>query len=256
MKKAVVFLCFCLSLSSLFSQTTQAPVVKTTINKNMALEFTAGYAVSFGNYSNTDSTNKKSGYAGNGWIAQFTFDWMGNNNFGLAIQYTFQQNQLKTAAKNIIPDGTRYPLGDGAWSNHYLMAGPVFLKSFNNISLDVKLLGGVLLASSSNFNLTEIIDSINYQNVHGIGTGFAYQFSVGLGYTISDHFTLKLNLGILGGWPGLKKQFGSRLIGYEEYIDPVTGIKYEKPIYSAPIEYSIKKVVMTLNPSLGVIFRF
>jgi hypothetical protein len=256
MKKAVVLVCFCMLITGLFSQTTTSTNVKARVNKNMAIEFAAGYSMVLGNYGAFDKNNKKSGYAGNGWLAQFTFDWMGKKNFGLAFQYTFQQNQLQDTARNVIPDGMRFPLGDGAWSNHYLLAGPVFLKSFNKISLDVKLLAGVIFASSSNFNVTEIIDSVNNQNIHGIGTGFAYQFSVGLGYTISDHFTFKFNLGILGGWPGKEKQFDSKLIGYDSYTDPVTGIPYLVPVYSAPVEYSIKKVVTTLNPSLGVIFRF
>jgi len=222
----------------------------------MALEFNAGYSMVLGNYGNTDTLNSKSGFAQGGWLIQLTFDWMGKSNFGLAFQYTFQSNSLNKSISNFHPSGMSFPLGTGSWSNHYLMAGPVFLKSFKKISLDVKVLGGLILASSSTFNVTNPTDSANPQNVHGIGTGFAYQVSAGLGYTISDHFTLKFNLGLLGGWPGKEKQYGSRLIGYEEYTDPVTGIKYEKPVYSAPVDYSIKKIVTTLNPSLGLIFRF
>jgi hypothetical protein len=67
---------------------------------------------------------------------------------------------------------------------------------------------------------------------------------------------IKFNLNYLAGWPGKERQYYSQLIGYNEYIDPITGIKIVEPIYSAPVQYEIKKVVSTLNPMLGLIFRF
>jgi len=256
MKKAALVLLLSMFIPGLFSQTKAPANQKTHVSKNMALEFNAGYSMVLGNYGNSDTTNSKSGFAKGGWMVQFTFDWMGKRNFGLAFQYAFQSNPLNKSVAGYVPSGMNFPLGTGSWSNHYLMAGPVFLKSFNKLSLDVKILGGVILASSSNFNITNPTDSAHPQNVHGFGTGFAYQLSAGIGYAISEHFTLKFNLGISGGWPGKEKQYGAQLTGYVEYIDPVTGIKYFKPVYSAPREYTIKKVVTTLNPSLGLIFRF
>jgi hypothetical protein len=118
----------------------------------------------------------------------------------------------------------------------------------------VKLLAGGVISASPVFNMT---DPVNGQNVKDVGMGLAFQASVGVGYTISPQFTLKFNLGYLAGWPSKSKTYGQQLIGYEEIKDPITGevIGYE-PLYSAPAEYEIKKVISTLNPSLGVVFRF
>jgi hypothetical protein len=79
---------------------------------------------------------------------------------------------------------------------------------------------------------------------------------VGIGYAISPHFAVKFNLNLLGGWPTKNKQYEARFIGYVNYKDPETGIWYPKAIYSAPVTYEIKKVVTTLNPSLGVVYTF
>jgi hypothetical protein len=210
-----------------------------------------------GDYGAVDKSNKKSGYATNGWQFQLTFDWMGTKDFGLAIQYTFQKNPLKDSAEFIVPDGwTNGTLGTGSWSNHYLLAGPVFMKVFGKIHVDAKILGGVIVSSSSNFNTPNPTDSTGLKMDKNLGTGFAYEISAGVGYAFSPQIALKFNLSLMGGWPGKNRQYGSQLTGYEKYTDPVTGISYQRPVYSAPIEYEIKKVVFTLNPSLGLVYRF
>jgi hypothetical protein len=208
-----------------------------------------------GDYGKYDRNYSKSGYASGGWLAQFTFDWMGKRPIGIAVQYTFQHNALQDTAANIIPVGPfKYPLGSGSWSNHYLMAGPVFMKSFNKVHFDVKLLFGGMISSCAVFNMT---DPATGQNSKDVGMGLAFQASAGVGYTFSPHLALKFNIGYLAGWPGKTKSYGQQLLRYDEIKDPNTGevIGYQ-PVYSAPASYEIKKVISTLNPSLGVVFRF
>jgi hypothetical protein len=60
----------------------------------------------------------------------------------------------------------------------------------------------------------------------------------------------------MGAWPVMSRQYGSQYLGMKKYIDPVTGLPEYEPIYSAPIEYEIKKTVTTLSPSLGFVYRF
>ncbi len=83
-----------------------------------------------------------------------------------------------------------------------------------------------------------------------------FKYPLGTG-SWSNHFALKFNIGYLAGWPSKTKTYGQQLLGYDEVIDPDTGIVIGYvPIYSAPAEYAIKKVISTLNPSLGAVFRF
>jgi hypothetical protein len=163
---------------------------------------------------------------------------------------------MGNATTLVFPNGIPDSLGSGAWSNHYLMAGPVFMKTIGRIHIDAKVLGGAIISSSANFNTPNPTDTAGFSSNENIATGFAYQLSAGVGYAFSSHIALKFNLNLMGGWPGASRSYGSQLIGYEEYKDPITGIKYFTPVYSAPVEYEIKKVVTTLNPSLGLVYRF
>lgn len=223
--------------------------------RNLGLEFNAGYSMALGDYGKSDSNYIKSGYAKGGWFMQFTLDWMGKNSIGLAVQYTFQHNALQNVAATVIPDGPfKYPLGTGSWSNHFLMAGPVFMKIFNKVHVDAKLMIGGVVSSSPVFNMT---DPVTKENIKGIGMGLAFQASAGVGYTFSPLLTLKVNIGYLAGWPSKTKTYPQQLLGYNEIKDPITGevIDYQ-PVYSAPAEYEIKKVISAFNPSVGIVFRF
>lgn len=255
MKRFFFILALTFSTASLLAQEEAQVTAAPVATRNLAVEFYAGYSVALGDYNGYDKSNGKSGYASNGWLAQVTFDWMGKRSLGIAVQYTYQRSALLDTAANTIPSGPfKYPLGTGSWSNHFLMAGPVFMHQFNKIHLDVKVMLGGVISASPVFNMT---DPVSGQNVKDVGMGLAFQASAGVGYTISPQFTLKFNLGYLAGWPSKSKTYGQQLIGYEEIKDPITGevIGYE-PLYSAPAEYEIKKVISTLNPSLGVVFRF
>lgn len=255
MKKAVLLFILIACCSAAYPQNTDLKS-KPVVIRNMGLEVAAGYSIALGAYASSDTRNKESGYATNGWLMQVTFDWMGKKDFGLALQYTFQRNSMENAATLVFPNGIPDTEGSGAWSNHYLMAGPVFMKTIGRIHLDAKVLGGAIIVSSVNFNTPNPTDTTGFSSNENIATGFGYQLSAGVGYTISSHFALKFNLNLMGGWPGASRSYGSQLIGYEEFKDPITGIKYFTPVYSAPVEYEIKKVVTTLNPSLGLVYRF
>jgi hypothetical protein len=256
MKKAAFFLILFFSGVVLVAQIT--PEKTTTVkNRHMGLEFSGGYSLVMGNYGAFDKANKKAGYAASGWQGQLTFDWMGKRDFGMALQYTYQKNPLQDSTEFLVPDGwSTGTLGPGSWSNHYLLLGPVYMKQLGKIHLDAKIMGGVVISSSANFTTPDPTDSTGLKNDVNLGTGFAYGISAGVGYAFSSHIAVKFNLSLMGGWPGKSKKYSSQQIGYEKYTDPSTGISYTKPVYSAPVEYEIKKVVFTLNPSIGLVYRF
>lgn len=265
MKKTILFLVgffFCLinfgqNGPGKLSEPANPEKPKVSKDKNLGLEIYGGYSVVMGNYGAMDKANKKAGYATNGWLVQLTFDWMGKKEFGIAIQYTFQKNPLSPATDSLVPDGwPRGTLGPGSWTNHYLMLGPVFMKKFGKIQVNAKILGGFIVSSSANFNTQNPTDSTGMKKDVNLGTGFGYGISAGIGYAVSPHVALQFNVSLMGGWPGKNKQYGSQYVGTEKIYDPSTGTYYYKPIYSAPVEYEIKKVVFTLNPSLGLVYRF
>jgi hypothetical protein len=67
---------------------------------------------------------------------------------------------------------------------------------------------------------------------------------------------VKINFSLMGGWPVKNREYASQWIGTATYIDPVTGVKYYKPIYSSSVEYDINKIVTTFNALIGLVYRF
>ena len=257
MKKASLFFFFFFFFFSAIVVGQNAETPKAAKEHHMGLEFSGGYSMVFGNYKSVDTMNAKSGFATNGWQVQLTFDWMGKKDFGMAIQYTFQKNVLNKCTEVWRPDGwSTGTLGPGSWSNHYLLLGPVFMKRFGKIHVDAKIMGGFMISSSSNFTTQNPYDTTGVKKDINTGTGFAYAISAGLGYAISAHLAVKFNLSLMGGWPGKNRQYASQVVGSERVYVPVSGTYYYKPVYSAPVEYEIKKVVFTLNPTLGLVYRF
>jgi len=226
---------------------------KSNRDRRMAVDVAIGYAIPLGVYSSIDYSEKKAGYASGGLMAQATFDWIGKKRIGIAAQYIYQSNPLQDTAKNVIPHGQSYPLGSGNWSNHYLMLGPSYFQTFGRFLVNARVMGGLIYSFSSNFNTTDPASGANNTNQ---GVGFAMQFMAGAGYFISQGVAIKINVNYLAGWPGREKQYYSQLVGYDEYKDPVTGLPVVTPIYSAPVQYDIKKVVSTFNPMIGLIIRF
>jgi len=255
MKNSLLLLIFLCAFSKLSAQTSETKPEEKK-NHNMALEFSAGYSLPFGNYAAIDSANEKSGYAKSGFQVQIALDWMGKSDFGLAVQYTFQRNPLKDTAAFFIPTDRNAPLGTGSWTNHCLMGGPVFMKTLKKVYLDAKILGGIILSSGTNFNTPDPTDTTGIRYSRNTGTGFVYQISAGVGLKVSANLALKFNLSLLGGWPEAKKQYKPQIIRYEKHIDPITGFTYQEAVYSAPVDYSIKKVISTVNPSIGLVYRF
>ncbi len=238
---------------SVYAQT-PAKEPATAAARNMIVEVSAGYSMAMGTYASSDKQNDKAGCATGGWQVQLAFDWLATKDFGLAIQYTFQRNPIENGFSKVYPNGIPASSGSAAWTNNYLLAGPVFMKQIRRLHLDAKVLGGVIVSSGACFDTPDPTDTAGYNS--NIAAGFGYQFSAGAGYAILPHLVIKFNLGLQGGWPAKSRQYGSKFIGYEEYIDPKTGLPYYEAIYSAPVTYDMEKVVTTLNPSIGLVYRF
>jgi len=218
-----------------------------------SIEFNMNYSMPLGAYAATDKETEKSGYAKNGWVGALTLNWLGKTGFGLGFQYDLQHNGYKDIAATIIPWGTKYALGTSGWFNNYLMAGPVFIKDFSKVELNVKALLGLIVATSTNFNIESPIDA---SNVSITATGFGYAVNVGVGYRISKHWGVNLQMGYLGGTPKATKTYGSEFLGYRYVTNPITGDSIYSPYYSAKTTKEIKRTVSTINAGAGVIYHF
>jgi len=219
----------------------------------LSVEFSLNYSMVMGNYGQTDKSTEKAGYAKNGWVSQLGLNWLGPRGWGLGFQWDIQRNGYKDIASTTNPYGTKYPLGTSGWFNNYLLVGPVFINDFGKFELNVKALFGLIISQSTNFNVQSPVDAAN---VSITATGFGYAVNLGLGYRISRHWGVNVQLGYLGGMPKATKSYGQEFLGYREVVDTLTGNKYYMSLYSAATKYEIKRTVSTINGGIGVIYHF
>ena len=255
MKTTYLVIVFFSVFNMLYSQIAET-TAKEVRRRNMLVYVSGGYSAPLGIYASSDKTNKNSGYAGGGFTVEAGVAWMGKKHLGLAVQYDFLQNPAKNMANLVYPNGVPDSVGSGPFTSHCLLLGPVFMMNIKRLYLEAKLLGGVMLSTGKIFNTPDPTDTTGTRSSQNTGTGFGFQLSAGVGYTIVRNLTFKFNLGLLGGWPVARNQYPSVLVGYQHMVDPVTHIGYDTPVYSAPVDLEVKKPVMTLNPSFGLVYQF
>lgn len=213
----------------------------------MTFDFFGAYSMATGKYKATDLEQDNAGFAGGGFMAQIKLNWLGKKDFGLGVSYVFQQNAIqKEARDDTLPGGDPVGLGDKPWNNHYLLAGPVMVKEFNRIVLDVSVLAGFVIASSNVFDMMVPVDSIQYSISSGAGTGFAFQARAGIGYRVSNRIILTASISYLGGNPTRRKEN----YVYSVIEDP-PGSGIYVPVYQG-YEDIIRKKISTFNPGIGI----
>jgi hypothetical protein len=217
-------------------------VTAVSATKGVFLDASVGASIPLGAYAKSDPTSEQSGFSSTGTVVQLNCDWIGNKDFGLAVQYTFQLNPLKSNSKDVIISGMSVPLGSGDWTNHYLTGGPVFMKYFGKIFFEAKALIGVIISTSPFFKTEDPA----FHNVDSnTGTGFAWSIGAGIGYRVSSSVALKVNAEYRMGTPKIDRQYGSQLIGYKD----------SAYVYSPPITFDTKKVVSAFNLGVSIIFK-
>jgi hypothetical protein len=217
----------------------------------LSLEGSFGVSVPFGDYTKTDPESKNSGFARTGFLGQLTVEWVGKQNMGFGAQYTYQNNPVASSASHDTLVGRTFPLGTGSWSNHYVMIGPVYNGQFGKLSLDVKLMGGIVFAFSPLFSYTSLDSTHKTQTNYG--TGFSYQVAAGAGYKVSSRIQVKLNLAYLGAIPTFRKQFGGEFIGFEQVYNESTGTWITNMVYAPVVTLDLKNYINTFNAMIGVV---
>jgi opacity protein-like surface antigen len=239
-KRNLFYFLLILPIIASAQQTQTVPASPST--KGIFFDASAGLSLPLGAYAGSDEGNEQSGFSRNGFIVQLACDWMGKKDFGLALQYTFQLNPFKNTSKDSILPGMSVPLGSGNWANHYIMAGPVYMKYFKKILFEAKVLIGVIISTSPLFKTEDPAFKTVSDNT---GTGFAFGIGAGAGYRLSSSVALKLNAEYLIGTPKIDRQYGAQIIGYRDSAF----------VYSPPVNFDTKKVVSSFNLGLSIIFR-
>jgi hypothetical protein len=212
------------------------------------LDFSVGASFPVGeSYPGTDpdTRDSKSGYASTGMFFSGSAAFMGKADLGIGVKYIYQKNNLQDTANYItIKDDSAYHIGPGAWSNHYVMGGIFFIKEAKILVVEGQALAGVILSFSPVFSL---LNPYNKRVETGTGIGFGWGINAGVGFKVNPQLTLKVNVGFLAGYPNHSKEYPSQLLGYDT-------ITYE-PLYSAPVQYDIKKVVSAVNVGAGLLYK-
>jgi opacity protein-like surface antigen len=243
MKRYFIFLLLITLSGSIPAQTDSIQKKEKKI-KGMYLDATAGVSFPVGKkYTSTDKSDETAGYAGTGYFIQVNFDYPGKNPVGIGLQYTYQHNPIPSSAENIEREGPYpNPLGPGAWSNNYLMIGPVLVMQVHKLLINARILIGAIVSSSPVFRY---IDPVTQQATKNIAFGVGYGLNAGVGYSVSKKIALQMNVSYLGGGPKLSKEYQ-----WQEW-DSTTNT-YVPQLN----EISIKKVVSTLNIGAGAVFKF
>ena len=251
MKKIFILIILLLFTGMLMAQQDSA-VTKPGKKGRFILDFNAGYSMPFGNYTSTDRDEDFGGFASHGFFVQASGNWLGRFGFGIAASYGFQRNGIQHNADTITPVGHYESLGEKPWTNHYLIAGPVLIKSFGKFTLSVKVLAGGVLSYSSNFKIwlpsTDSLTPDQMNLSQGPGVGVAFQVLTGVGYNITDNLTLNLSFSYLGASPARKKDY----YYYVEDKDPETGS--DLLVYQGG-ERQVKKRISTFNIGLGIAIK-
>ncbi len=207
------------------------------------LDVSGGVSIPMGYFARNDVKFGGSGFANPGFLAQLNLDWIGKYNYGLALQYTFQRNPLKSLVRNDTLPGMSKAVGKGSWTNHYLMAGLVFLHFIDNVYVEGKVIIGVVLSSSPLFNTVDPVYQTPSTNT-GVGPAYGAQF--GVGYKVSPQVTVKASVEYILGNPKIHHQYGA-----QQTFDTITGTL----VYSPPVTIETKRTVSALLVKAGVVIK-
>jgi opacity protein-like surface antigen len=232
MRKIYLLVCVLFSPFLIFSQEAVKKSDSATAG-GIYLDASGGVSLPLGSYANADVKNQGSGFASPGFLIQVNLDWTGKGNFGIGLEYTFQYNPLKSSVKNDTLSGMGQAIGTGAWTNHYLMPGVVFVKFFHKLYIEGKAMIGIVISSSPVF---KTVDPVYHTPSTNSGTGLAWGIQAGAGYAVSPRVTVKASV-----------EYGAQPSG----VDSLTGAI----IYSAPINMETKRTVSALLIKAGVVVK-
>jgi opacity protein-like surface antigen len=245
MTKIFLLTCIFLLPFLVFSQETAVKKADSVSAKagGLYLDASGGLSIPMGYFARDDVKFGGSGFANPGFLAQINLDWTGKSNSGLALQYTFQRNSLKSSVKNDTLSGMSKAVGTGSWTNHYLMVGVVFLNFIHKVYIEGKGMLGVVLSSSPLFST---VDPVYQTPSTNTGIGLAYGAQFGVGYKVSPKVTVKASVEYILGIPKIHHQYGA-----QPTFDTITGTL----VYSAPMTIETKRTVSALLVKAGIVVK-
>ncbi len=241
MRKILLLNCLLFLPFLIFSQEA-VKKADSVLASRLYLDVSGGVSIPMGYFARDDVKFGGSGFATPGFLAQLNLDWIAKYNYGLALQYTFQRNPLKSSVRNDTLEGMGQPIGTGSWTNQYLMAGIAFMLYIHKVYIEGRALFGFILSSSPVFRTTDPFYKTLSTNT---GTGFAYGIQLGAGYDVSRRVTVKANIEYIIGNPKIHRQYGAQY-----YVNDTGAI-----IYSPPLNFETKRTVSALLVKAGIVIK-
>lgn len=228
-------------LTSALNAQTESMDTVSKAKSRVVIDVSGAWSLAMGKYRETNIAGEYAGFASGGFIGQVGINWIGKHDLGLGVSYVFQHNGFQEKAKNICPPGQDC-LGSGGWNTHYLLGGPVYIKEFGRIIMDISVLGGFVISTGKIFSI-EIPDTLHPYYSSGTGFGFGFQAKASAGYRVSKKIFITAGISYLGGSPSRSKSF------YTLVHIPIIGWTY------IGSETVIKKKISTINPGVGIMIK-
>lgn len=169
------------------------------------LALVSGYSIPQGSFASTSYSNYKSGFAKTGVTIGLDAGIYVYKNLGIGVTFSWQdQGELNTNDAQTIANGYNTELSKdqttvvsvNRYHNYMLMAGPQYSFLYKKFTLDLRADAGVIKNTSSPAITTTFDYSTSaaatYYQLNSGHMAFAYGGSVGLKYSLGDHWDVGL----------------------------------------------------------------
>jgi hypothetical protein len=179
------------------------PVTLANQSGSIIIGITGGLSSPFGNYTKTDYSDPKSGFAGAGTNIGITGTWFLNKNFGISALVSYHQYSFKGLhnlgtgfEKDFFVDSTS-ALTNGNNHSINIFVGPYYsLPLSAKFSVDFRVLAGISDATLAGWDIINTDGGITHTAITqkpANAVAFGGQAGIGFRYNITNHWAVMLN---------------------------------------------------------------
>ncbi len=239
MKKQLLNIIFTFVLTPVIGTIADAQGMKASKDKGQPdymIGLTGGLSSAGGNFTKTDYSDPKSGFAGSGFNAGITGTWFVKKNFGITALISY--HGYSVAGLQHLADGFKHDFDidsstvTNRGSNYTMnfLAGPYYsLPLSKKISLDGRLMVGLVSAHMAGFEVNiEDQSEATFSQKEASAATFGAQIGMGVRYNITPALGIMLNVDYFYSKPNFtienanRNNNAGRLI--TSYNEPVSGL--------------------------------